>query len=431
MKLKNKRYVITISYGDYRKGSGGTDKVILAHKELFLENNISMIHIYACNKIGVRIRIKRKDLWEVINDDKYCGIYTTSQLCRNVYDLSKKGYILSDVFIHHFNNINLDEMTKLLNYIKVPIKFYLHDYMSVCPKGGLVDTNGYFCGCSEPNSDKCSKCNYYTEDNQERLNEIKKFFKYFKKRLTFIAPSPTAKEVWVNTYSNYVNQVKTIYHQKLQGIYKENVKEIKDGEPIKIAFVGYQRPLKGAKIWNDAIIRLHNLGVNERFYQFGRTEELYDFVQQIEVDVSKNINDMVEKLRENNIDVAVLWSLWPETYSYTYYEAYASNCFVLTSKKSGNIAVQTNNNGNGIVTENEYQLFEELLDENNLRRKINYWRKNGKKGPETICENDEILKLLTKSLMRFEVKKKIKVTELVVVLHYRILREIYRILKGK
>ena len=39
MKLKNKRYVITISYGDYRKGSGGTDKVILAHKELFLENN--------------------------------------------------------------------------------------------------------------------------------------------------------------------------------------------------------------------------------------------------------------------------------------------------------------------------------------------------------------------------------------------------------
>ena len=44
---------------------------------------------------------------------------------------------------------------------------------------------------------------------------------------------------------------------------------------------------------------------------------------------------MLNALRQNNVDVAILWSLCKETYSYTYFECYAANVFVVTDENSG------------------------------------------------------------------------------------------------
>ena len=66
---------------------------------------------------------------------------------------------------------------------------------------------------------------------------------------------------------------------------------------------------------------------------------------------------MLNALRQNNVDVAILWSLCKETYSYTYFECYAANVFVVTDENSGNIAFQVLKNGNGKVVGSATELL--------------------------------------------------------------------------
>ena len=86
--------------------------------------------------------------------------------------------------------------------------------------------------------------------------------------------------------------------------------------------------------------------------------------------------------------------MWPETYAYTYYEAMASNCFIITSPKSGNVCSQIVNNKNGLITDN---LEKVLSDEEKLRKLINDYRTSNHITPYELIENEEFINLLMKN----------------------------------
>jgi len=67
---------------------------------------------------------------------------------------------------------------------------------------------------------------------------------------------------------------------------------------------------------------------------------------------------MTEALQDNNIDVAFLWSICPETFSFTLYESLAAGCTVLTNRNSGNIQAYVREHPEaGIVLEHENALL--------------------------------------------------------------------------
>ena len=68
---------------------------------------------------------------------------------------------------------------------------------------------------------------------------------------------------------------------------------------------------------------------------------------------------MVESLRWNQIDVALLWSTVAETFSFTMHEALAAGCFILTNPNSGNIQDYVHHHPEcGLVLEDEAALIE-------------------------------------------------------------------------
>jgi hypothetical protein len=86
---------------------------------------------------------------------------------------------------------------------------------------------------------------------------------------------------------------------------------------------------------------------------------------------------MVEALKDNKIDVAFLWSLCPETFSFTLYESLAAGCFAVTNKDSGNIqSYLKQNTKRGLVLENEESLFK-LFSGNDLDTLVKDYQKNG------------------------------------------------------
>ena len=205
-----------------------------------------------------------------------------------------------------------------------------------------------------------------------------------------------------------------------------------DDEPIKIAFVGYQSPLKGWYIWRKAVEKCHENHLNEKFFQFGRVNEHIDYVDEVKVDFRTYEESMPAKLRANGIHVAVLWSIWPETYSYTYYEASSANTFILTNSISGNMADQVRKNGNGIVADSTDDLVDILMDEKKMRAAINDYRSSMHSCPDSLEENDELLSLISEVGEHNETyNKRAQIKEVIVIRYLESLNNLYLIIKRK
>jgi len=381
----NRKYVITVSYGDYTKGAGGTDKVILSHQKIYNENNIDVIHLLK-NK-----RFSSFNIWTVLLNGETIGEYSNKRLMYLIYRLHKENSDLCEIVIHHLKNVDIGLLTELLEYCEVPLKFYLHDYYTICPKSGLIKDDGTFCNNGFPECSKCKNCKSYSESIQQ-IDKTRDFLRKFEDRITFIAPSDVAKEVWVRDYPQYTDKVKVIFHQNLIGEYHGNNEIISNDEPLRIGFIGYQRPLKGWSEYKNAVQEAHSLNLNEKFFQFGWGEDRLSYISQIELDFKKSMTAMTDELRNKKIHVAIIWSKWPETYAYTYYESMAANCFVITNDQSGNICAQVKSRKNGIVSSD---LSEMLCNEDNLRELVNRYRTERNFVPESLVENDAFISLLS------------------------------------
>jgi hypothetical protein len=79
---------------------------------------------------------------------------------------------------------------------------------------------------------------------------------------------------------------------------------------------------------------------------------------------------MREALVAARIDVAIMWSLWPETYSFTTSEAISAGCVIIASSTSGNAAELVRRYDAGVVAESEAELRRVLLDQRELRRRV-------------------------------------------------------------
>lgn len=373
------KYIITVSYGVYTLGSGGTDKVVLSQQQILNNAGYNVMSISP---------LKNYNFWNVLINGRFDGVYSNSRFISLLSSFDECS--LSAIILHHLKDVNLDLLEGILDYCDVPIFYYLHDYYTICPISGLVKEDGTFCGNGFPSENKCVGCSYCNK-SIELCKKVQVLIRKYSNRITFITPSEAAKEVWAKDYPEYRDKVKVIYHQELQGEYRSNNAILQDSEPIRIAFVGYQKPLKGWKQFKDATTKANQLGLNEQFYQFGWGEEKFPYIEQVDVDFKKSITAMTDALRERAIHVAVVWSLWPETYAYTYYEALAANCFVITNENSGNICAQVKERNNGIVARD---LSEILCNESKLRKLVNDFRANTHIAPEELIENEEFLSLI-------------------------------------
>ena len=139
-----------------------------------------------------------------------------------------------------------------------------------------------------------------------------------------------------------------------------------------MAFVGGKYSHKGYREWQE-LTNIFKNNKNYQFYYLGSSiSDTVDYIKDIRVDVAtQGENAMKNAIRNNNIDIAFLWSKCQETYSYTYYESFCSGARIITNEKSGNIAEQTIKNKSGLVLENVNELIELMSNFDEFKKKIN------------------------------------------------------------
>lgn len=404
-RLINKKFVLSFSFANYLLGAGGTDKVISEQQMLLVQEDISYVHI-APISTSVKVKDKKhllfKNLYSVVADGEFYALMTQKQIISYLSVLDSQGRFLDSIFIHHLLNFDLEFLSTILNCYSAPIYFYLHDYYSICVQNSLLKNDKKYCGEDGINEEKCWDCKHFCVALKHHEKMAYFFFKH-KKRLSIVSPSEKALDIWLKSYPNLKNQSIVIPHQNLVGEYDKNLRVLDKTDIVKIAFVGSQTIKKGWGVWFSLVDQLNKKKLNYKFYHFGKSTDTAEFINKVSVKVDiEHIDAMTVALRKYQIDCVLLWSIWPETYSYTYFESYASNAYIITNSYSGNMSDMVRKNENGIVLATEEQLMQLLSDSQDLKNRINEFRLRGKKGPLVLDINKSIVKLLSGKKFRFE-----------------------------
>jgi hypothetical protein len=106
------------------------------------------------------------------------------------------------------------------------------------------------------------------------------------------------------------------------------------------------------------LVRRNATNSSYRFYHFGNGSYHAPDIEIREVSVAQNEPlAVVDALRREAIDLAVLWSLVEESFSYTAHEALSAGAAIITTQNSGNIARIVGTSGEGVVLSDEEELF--------------------------------------------------------------------------
>lgn len=358
-KALNCNSVLFVSHSDYYESLGGTERAIKGQINRLLEENISTISIFPL--FPSREDTKLPVFYGVRINNMFAGTALWSSI--EQFLLKNKAFIGS-AKIHHLMNWRHKDLLQLCSFLKINsinYSYYLHDLFSLSKKAYDVY------------SGKNKYDLFSVNSNFELINglsdgERKSFFGEILNRAeNIIVPSPFMSK----TMCKYFNISEDRISISPLTDFGANIGTFARGSSkrIKVAFLGHKTYIKGSAVW-DFLIEQKNIIGQYDFYHIGGSEKS-GFVVNIPYSFQKSgINSAVDTLIEYDIDIVILWSLVPESYSYTLHEALCAGCYIITSEQSGNIAYTLSNMDCGKVMELKEDLITFFEDEIQVRKTI-------------------------------------------------------------
>lgn len=347
-----KKAIISISHSSYINNVGGLEKVILEQYEVAHAKGYEYVAVFPIgNNItfkGHVIKHRFHSYGVHINKSDYLSMSLDELVC-----LLKK-YKVEKVFVHSLISYKFSQITTLLESLsEASLFFYVHDYKSVCDGHNLLKNKKKYCGSEGLKFSKCITCRFYVPGIISS-RQYHALFEHFR-TMKFIFPSEAAKNVWCGVYKNISKERLIVLPHQIVSVENQDYSR---NPRLRLAYIGYKSFNKGWNTFRNLVRHINEKAIDIDLYVLGKTEEHLPNVKEIEVSFLKDGADaMVNAIRRNKIDIAFLWSPWPETYSYTFYESYVGGAYVITNKDSGNIAVGTKRYNCGCVFDDEQELL--------------------------------------------------------------------------
>ena len=234
-----------------------------------------------------------------------------------------KDYKISFVHIHHTIGHYFDFIDVFKeNNIKYMIT--LHDFYCECPLINKVYKHEKYCGVL-PEESKCNECLKSIYKLDLDINAYRSNWKKLLDNATkVITPSEATKEEINALYKD--TSITAIEHGI--DIEKDKSELVLDGKN-NVGFIGAIGYHKGSKILEDFI--KYNRVKNAKIHLFGKIDSQYTSNNRHFINHGRYTRDeLKELLVSNDIKLICLFSIWPETYSYTLTEAIACGIPVIS-----------------------------------------------------------------------------------------------------
>lgn len=225
------------------------------------------------------------------------------------------------VHVHHMINHYFD-LFDVINEAKIPYMINLHDYYFVCPNFSLMENNIKCCVSNENrNCDACLKNLKNLEGNFAR-NWRSTTLKILRNAKKVIAPSNSTKEIYQEFFSSLKIDVVEHGVDKTRYDIKETVLP-ETTERKNIAFIGGINKIKGCDFLRKFIEKSADNEYKYNIHLFGTAieEDLNESKGNYTFHGTYERENIINNLKENNIDLVLLLTIWPESYSYTLTEA--------------------------------------------------------------------------------------------------------------
>lgn len=372
--IAGRKFSLAISQDDFATVVGGVQSTISREQKALNQHGIALLHIFPylaeeCLEYGTQTPVVGVSV-----DGKRVGFADGKELVNAVSGLAVEN--LLEVNIHHTMGHHLGFIQELMDRCQ-PVRavFWVHDFFSVCPGYLLLRNNLQYCGAPSGDSNSCQICVY----GIERKKHHQAFLEFLNNnRLEIRAPSQFAMNLWSETFPTPDLPKQVEPHVSLEWEADVPMPLPADRQPLRIAFVG--RPVfhKGFSTWTRITKLFH---MDERYQFFlasSNSVKSRNFNRLPLSSVSQSANPMVAALIAGRVDVALLWSICPETFSYTLFESLSAGCFILTNPNSGNIQAYIREHPErGVVLEDEKSMIR-LLGEGGLVSAVAEYQRHGK-----------------------------------------------------
>ncbi len=234
--------------------------------------------------------------------------------------------IVVNNLVAYKNTLNMLQTIELLrqeNTGHPRVSFRGHDFQSLCPSFNLIDCDGKYCGlkycagcencwarkkmAENPITDKVLK------SGAQSVQDWRRAWKYFFDNIVdeVVLFSDAIAKIFTSAYPSIANKIKIIPHdvQKYRNV------KIKKHHDINIAVLGNMSYQKGAGIICDMA---KNMPDNVNLIIVG---DMKNAPENIHVHGKYKTRKLPKIMEKYNVDLVLIPSVWPETFSYTTSEA--------------------------------------------------------------------------------------------------------------
>lgn len=354
------QWVLSVSHDNYTESVGGIQHCIKLEQRAASERSWRYLNLFPTisGRYLAADENWREQSMGVVLDGQVLGNTSIEQILQWIEGVHASGGLFNFV-IHSPLGHSIASLQAMHATAKPSHSiFWLHDYFSLCPSYTLLRNDIAYCAAPPPASLECSLCIY----GDERLYQLKQFNTLFEScPFDIVSPSNVALEIWKT--SSRMRNVRTIVHEHCTIRPTGDLQALRTTGPRRIAYVGHPADHKG---WN-CFVRLVNEFKDDgryEFHHFGSTQTLSRGCHFTEVSVIRDgALAMQNALATAGIDAALIWSVWPETFSFVAHEALAAGASIITNAASGNVARLARDNPGNIVCTHEDELLESFRRE--------------------------------------------------------------------
>ena len=345
--IKKGGSIFSFSHDMWHQNTGGIQLFIKREVALARKKGFDC-YVHFSPRNYSKISSDKDQLLNCSINQKYIGTIALSELLQNYKFLS------GPIVIHSL----LGYSGKILSLFgKIPknkINYYLHDHFQVCENYNLLRNNIEYCGAPSPASVECMVCKFGVK-REARIRRFRKFFT--STSLNIISPSPSAAEIFRKTFPD--TSVEILPHYSLS----KSSKRVKKNKVIKIAYIGGQQAQKGWGIFQELALTLGGQKTFQLYHITSSGKTDLPNTLAVQASTTKNPLDTIHKLKENNIDIVFIPSIWPETFSYVAAEALISGCSILCFKDSGNVNALVKAHSQGYIFDDESDFYQKINEQ--------------------------------------------------------------------
>jgi len=347
--------ILSFSHDDFMRHIGGVQLLLRRELSLLQDRNILQINFYPIHPLLFMDASDDDILLGVTINGQNAGAYLASDVVKAMR--AARFASVPTFVIHNLLGHNVNQAIAILEAAGAKAgHWWIHDFAPLYNNYKLMRNDVAYDGMPKPGTMAWQLCEYARADFSHRDLCIPLFEKF---SITLLAPSQSALDIW-----NKADVLQPVSSQVIEHCTLRNVRSLppvlspKETMPLKVGYLGHPSDHKGWGAFRELVLAF----ADDQRYEFhhlgsGRGMGLPVASREVHADEVRP-DRMREAVELEELDVALVWSLWPETFCLVAYEAIAGGAAILTNKAAGNVCDLVVQTGEGLVLDDEKTLHE-------------------------------------------------------------------------